>query len=86
MQPNGMTRSERRKTSTAAPFGYNRKGQVRVVARGTGAEKVFGILNIPAFIVNAVRTHRAKKLNEALAGQKLAGQTQVPSSGTMGFD
>jgi len=86
VQPNGLTRKQRRTTSVDAPFGYNRKGAVRVVARGTGFEKVFGIFNIPAFISNAVKNHKAKKLNEAAAIQNKIDTTQVPPSGTVGFD
>jgi len=84
VQPSAMTRAQRRTANSVAPYGYNRKGQVRVVARGTGAKKVFGMVNIPLAIYNAVKTGQQNKAARAAASKPQV--VQVAPSGTQGFD
>jgi len=84
VQPSAMNRAQRRTANSVAPYGYNRKGQVRVVARGTGAKKVFGMVNIPLAIYNAVKTGQQNKAARAAASKPQV--VQVAPSGTQGFD
>ena len=83
-----MTRTQRRTKSVAAPYGYNKKGDVRVVPRGTGAKKVFGLINIPLAIYNAVKTSKTNKAAAAAsaATTALKQQNQAPPHGSMGVD
>lgn len=83
-----MTRTQRRTKSVAAPYGYNKQGKVRVVPRGTGAKKVFGLINIPLAIYNAVEKGKVAKAataqNKAVTAK--LQQNQAPPHASMGVD
>ncbi len=85
VQPSGMSRAQRRTANAEAPYGYNKKGDVRVVPRGTGAKKVFGLINIPLAIYNAVKTSKTKKQAIAFTAEQKA-RVQVPPHGSIGVD
>ena len=72
-----LDKAQRRETNKQTPFGRTKSGKVRVVARGTGAKKVFGMINIPLAIYNAF--HKGK------TQPNLIIKPPTPS-GTVGFD
>ena len=89
VQPSGMTRTQRRTKTVEAPFGYDRQGQARVVARGTGAKKVFGrfldFAKWPLLIKQAHERNVARKQAIAYTAEK-AARVQVPLHGSIGVD
>ena len=89
VQPSGMTRTQRRTKTAAAPYGLDRQGNARTVARGTGAKKIFGrfldFAKWPLLIKQAHEKNVARK--QAIANTaEAAARVQVPLHGSIGVD
>ena len=92
VQPNGMTRSQRRTNSIMAPYGFDRQGQVRTAPRGTGAKKFFGrfldFVRWPILIKKAHEANVARKAAVANTTEEavLRATAAAPPHGSIGFD
>ena len=78
-----MTRTQRRTKTVEAPFGYDRQGQARVVARGTG--RFLDFAKWPLLIKQAHERNVARKQAIAYTAEK-AARVQVPLHGSIGVD